>query len=646
MNLRKKLLAGGAALTIIPMLVLGSVTIFSTTQTVTSLAEETTMRATEKLASTVQELIQREIIQARGISAIASLKTAVTKVNREGRENSKAEIDALNTEIYGIVKQLGEQYTGIFITDRNGIAFAGARSDGDIKSYQNLDISDRDYFKAAKQDGKPNVGSLVKSKVTNKPIMVAYVPLKSDTGEFQGLFAVISDCNVLNKIVAGTRIGKTGYAFLLDENGIVIAHPDEKLIFAVNINETPGMEKISRQIKGGQKGMEYYTFKGVEKLASFTPAGVKSWSVVASEPEDEVMTLPRNLRNRTIVLGSTLLCVSLVLLYFFGKNITGSIARIVQGLADSAEQVASASIQLSSTSTLLAEGASEQAASIEETSSSLEEMSSMTKQNAENANQANQLMTGTRDNVARASESMTSLTNSMAEISRASEETSKIVKTIDEIAFQTNLLALNAAVEAARAGEAGAGFAVVADEVRNLALRAAEAAKNTSNLIEGTVKRVQEGSGLVEKTDKEFQAVAASVIKSGELVGEISAASLEQAQGIEQVNKAVGEMDRVVQRNASNAEQSASASEQMSDQAERLKDFVGELVTLVGTNGNRGRDKGSRAAAAAAKAPTRTAKLLLTSKETNGNDKVSKKEPAYNKKSSPAEQVFPLDEDF
>ncbi len=183
--------------------------------------------------------------------------------------------------------------------------------------------------------------------------------------------------------------------------------------------------------------------------------------------------------------------------------------------------------------------------------------------------------------VSSASESMNHLISSMTEISKASEETSKIIKTIDEIAFQTNLLALNAAVEAARAGEAGAGFAVVADEVRNLALRAAEAAKNTANLIEGTVKKIKGGSDIVEKTHGEFTKVAASASKIGELIGEVTAASNEQSQGVEQINKAVAEMDKVVQTNASNAEESAAASEEMNAQAEQIKVYVGELAAIL-----------------------------------------------------------------
>ena len=298
-----------------------------------------------------------------------------------------------------------------------------------------------------------------------------------------------------------------------------------------------------------------------------------------------------NLVGQTLFIMMVLIPVSIasgaVICFFAIRSITRPLRDAITGLSEGAAQVAAASGQVSSASQELAEGASEQAAAIDETASSLEEMASMTGQNADNAKQANQLMTGTTQTVSRASETMDKLTTSMGEISRASEETSKIIKTIDEIAFQTNLLALNAAVEAARAGEAGAGFAVVADEVRNLAMRAAEAAKNTSNLIEGTVKKVKEGSELVEKTDTKFREVALSVGKSGELVGEITAASQEQAQGIEQINKAVSEMDKVVQRNAANAEKAASASEEMNAQAYQVNEFVGALRSLVdGSEGN------------------------------------------------------------
>ncbi|MBF0203914.1 MAG: methyl-accepting chemotaxis protein, partial [Desulfamplus sp.] len=273
-----------------------------------------------------------------------------------------------------------------------------------------------------------------------------------------------------------------------------------------------------------------------------------------------------------------------VLAFFISISITRPVRKVIEGLSAGSEQVASASGQVSSASQALAQGASEQAASIEETSASLEEVSSMIKQNSDNASQADNLMKDANSVVLRANNSMNKLTSSMEEISRASTETSKIIKTIDEIAFQTNLLALNAAVEAARAGEAGAGFAVVAEEVRNLAMRSAEAAKNTASLIEGTVTKVNEGSVLVKKTSDEFTLVATSSEKVGQLVAEIAAASKEQTTGIEQINIAVSEMDKVIQQNAASAEQSASASEEMNAQAETMNDYVNELVGIVDGN--------------------------------------------------------------
>ena len=311
------------------------------------------------------------------------------------------------------------------------------------------------------------------------------------------------------------------------------------------------------------------------------------------------------------------IALGLVLGIFITRSITKPINRIIESLRDGAGQVASASTQVSSASQSLAEGASEQAASIEETSSSLEEISSMTKQNADNANQANSITQNTAAVITKANESMGRLTTSMDEISAASGETFKIIKTIDEIAFQTNLLALNAAVEAARAGEAGAGFAVVAGEVRNLAMRAADAAKGTASLIEGTVGKVHAGSELVRETNEAFTEVAEKSSKTGELVAEIAAASNEQAEGIGQINKAINEMDKVTQQNAANAEESASASEQMSAQAEQMKGVVADLAALVGGNGKRthngrlstpNKETGRASSAKNLVAPSKTAK--------------------------------------
>ena len=346
-------------------------------------------------------------------------------------------------------------------------------------------------------------------------------------------------------------------------------------------------------------------------------------------------------RNVTIV-GIAAIVIGILLAFFIPRGIVAVLRRMSGQMDEGADQMASASGQVSSASQSLAEGASEQAASIEETSSSLEEMSSMTKQNAGNATQADNLMKEANQVVSKANTSMGELTHSMEEISNASEETSKIIKTIDEIAFQTNLLALNAAVEAARAGEAGAGFAVVADEVRNLAMRAAEAARNTADLIEGTVKKVKDGGDLVATTNDAFSEVAQSAAKVGELVAEIAAASNEQAQGIGQVNTAVAEMDKVVQQNAANAEESASASEEMSAQAEQMKGYVEELVAMVGGSKNGvDQDRQSR---------MKTLKAFSKRTASAHKDKINARDmqvALHKAKEVNPEQVIPMDnEDF
>jgi len=206
---------------------------------------------------------------------------------------------------------------------------------------------------------------------------------------------------------------------------------------------------------------------------------------------------------------------------------------------------------------MLSDSSNNQAASLEETTASLDEMASMTRQNASNTGEANNLMTAAKLSIEKANASMSDLTKSMKEIAVASEQTQKIIKSIDEVAFQTNLLALNAAVEAARAGEAGAGFAVVAEEVRNLAMRATDSAKNTAVLIEDIVNRVKGGEKLVSVTNEAFGDVTQSSTKVVELMGEIAAASQEQSQGIDQVNRAMADMNRVTQQNAANAEELA-----------------------------------------------------------------------------------------
>ncbi len=282
--------------------------------------------------------------------------------------------------------------------------------------------------------------------------------------------------------------------------------------------------------------------------------------------------------------GIVLLVIGLSWL-FFSRPLIKLLKVITEKLTQSSEQVASATAQISSSSHSLVEGASQQATSIEETSASMEEMSSMTKQNVDNAKEAAQIASLCNLTAESGNRSVSEMNDAMQDVDASSRRIGDIIKVIDGIAFQTNLLALNAAVEAARAGEQGKGFAVVAGEVRNLAQRSAAAAKDTTALIEDCVSKTEIGAKHSEKCKDVFNGIVTNVKKVGSLVGEISKASQEQSSGIDQVSKAVHNMDQVTQHNASSAEETAATSEELSAQAQGLMEQVKVLSDQLGGNG-------------------------------------------------------------
>jgi methyl-accepting chemotaxis protein len=302
---------------------------------------------------------------------------------------------------------------------------------------------------------------------------------------------------------------------------------------------------------------------------------------MTNEFANDTLSLSTSSMYTQIIGTSVALIVSIFLAIFVTRSVTLPINRIIGVLTEGAQEVDNTAGQLSNASNTLAEGATENAASLEETSAALEELSSMTKRNADNAVEANSLMSQATDAVSKAENSMSNVIQAMEQIATSGNEIGKIIKTIDEIAFQTNLLALNAAVEAARAGEAGAGFAVVADEVRNLAIRSADAAKNTADLIAATISNINSGSEMVNSTSENFQTVSSHSSKVAQLVSEVAEASKEQSQGINQITTAMSQMDKVTQSNAASAEESASAASQLSIQAGNLMTAVDDITTLV-----------------------------------------------------------------
>ena len=417
---------------------------------------------------------------------------------------------------------------------------------------------------------------------------------------------------------------------------------DEKTLPCLHetLNYLGGMKVAADQaVEGMNKASDVFVTKTkpcLHKVQELLDQATERVSAVTAETNEDMLASAQWTKTSVSVLSLVAILLGIVAAVFIGRGIISALKRIINSLSEGAEQVAAASGQVSSASQSLAEGATEQAAGLEETSSSLEEMSAMTKQNADNAQQANALAGEARRAADTGTESMRNMDGAIQDIQKSADETAKIIKVIDEIAFQTNLLALNAAVEAARAGEAGKGFAVVAEEVRNLAMRSAEAAKNTATMIEESVKNARHGVDISTEVSRVLDGIVQSVGKTTDLVSEIAAASQEQAQGIDQVNTAVAQMDKVTQQNAANAEESASASEELSAQAESMNDIVLQLTTLVGGSAQTSGKKRTGRRGTAATKP-----VFRQSDETYHQISEGPRKPARS-----FESALPLDDDF
>ncbi len=459
--------------------------------------------------------------------------------------------------------------------------------------------------------------------------------------------------------IRALRYGESEYFWINDLRPVMVMHPFKPELEGKDLSDFKDPKgkylfvEFVKICKASGAGFVDYLWpkpgqdKPVPKVSYvrlFEPWG---WVVGSGIYVDDVVAQVGRIRLYVVGFSILLLFAGCLVSWLITRSIVRPLEKVARDLKEGADQVTAAASQVSGAGQQLAEGASEQAASLEETSSALEEIASMSRQNAKNSNQADVIVKKALRDIGEAQQSMEILTGAMREIASASEETQKIIKTIDEIAFQTNLLALNAAVEAARAGEAGAGFAVVADEVRNLAVRAAEAAKNTAQLIENTVMKVHHGDGVLSQANAAFVKVAQGASRIGELVGEIAAASGEQAEGIEQVNRAVAEMDKVVQQNAANAEESASAAEELNVQAEQMRQCVRRLSQLIG-----GATRNDCFADGVKQVGERIDVLSKSSIKLGGNSKARSGEPGIKKVDGSRniefkpEELIPFDDDF
>ncbi len=413
------------------------------------------------------------------------------------------------------------------------------------------------------------------------------VPILAD-GRFLGIAGIDIALDTLQQRVDRAIVaGGSGRMTVLSNNGrIVAARNRQDLGGKPSSQYDAGLEQgvLSRAFAGtgnvGRSGTELVALSPILIGDTRTP-----WTAGLLVPYRKATEAAWALAGKALGVGlvTAVVAVGLTVLLLVG-SIKKVLLKVVADLREGARRVTAASRQIAEASRSLAESSSEQAASLEETSASTEEINAMATSNSNHAHSASALVEESQSKIGDTNQKLDQMIGSMADIQSSSDKISKIIGAIDGIAFQTNILSLNAAVEAARAGEAGMGFAVVAGEVRNLAQRCSQAARETAALIEDSVRKSSDGKVKVDSVAQSIRSITEESVKVKSLVDQVTSGSNEQARGLEQISRAVREMEAVTQRVAANAEECASTSQEMAAQAEEVEQILGRLEELVGVN--------------------------------------------------------------
>jgi methyl-accepting chemotaxis protein len=614
-----RLIAGGCVAVLIPLLIVGMVSVFKSTSALSDISKNNAQEHAQNLAQTIETILGQQTVTAGAFASDTHVIDILEQVKEQGAGGAAEDLIRLRQDMKKKFTVFDDSYLGIFVTDENGLLLTGELADG--KEYKGSDISSREYFQEAKRTGSTVVGEIVKSKSTGKMIYVVCAPVKSSGGDFLGVFGLSVKADLLITVVSGSKIGETGYAFMIDKNAIINSHPNEQFILELDLRTLKGMEDITAEMLAGKKGVQNYTFKGVDKIAGYAPVALKNWSIALTQNREEFLQAPTEIRNSLIAVVIAAQLVVGLLIYFASKSITRPINAAVAGLKDIAEgegdltmrlavkskdevgemarwfnlfieklqsiikQIALNSVQVSDRSTKLSTISQELLAGAEDTSQRSTNVATASEEMSANINNVAAAMEQSATNlsmVAAASEEMSATIKEIAEnaekargvaseavgqsqsahekmneLGIAANKIGKVAETITEISEQTNLLALNATIEAARAGEAGKGFAVVANEIKELAKQTAIATLD----IKAVITDVLNTTSSAETEIGEINGVIRGV---NEIVATIATAVEEQAVTTQEIANNIAQASQGIQEVNENVSQSSVVSASIS----------------------------------------------------------------------------------
>ncbi|MDP3479233.1 MAG: methyl-accepting chemotaxis protein, partial [Desulfoprunum sp.] len=453
-SIKFRLVAGGTALVLLPLLIIGFLSITKSSTALSELAKKQAETVASDLAGLADSILAEEMKLAEVIAADGQVVDVLALVKQGGTAGATEQIAGLFGSLEKKFSKLGTAYQGVFISDAEGNLFTGVLEGG--KEYKGSNVADRDYFQAAKTTGKTTIGNVARSKTTDKLISVICVPIKSSTQEFVGAVGLVLKVEFLTELISGRKIGKTGYGFMTDKNGIILAHPVPEHILKLDVTKLAGMEAFVKRMLAGEKGVEEYTFKGIDKIAGFAPLSVANWYVAATQDAAEFLSAAHSIRNLSIAVTLVAMLLTVLAVTYFAGLIVKPINRAIASLKDIAQGEGDLTMRLD-------------AKSKDEVgelgfwfNTFIEKLQGIVKRIAENSNMVNassnqlsaiakELSSGAEDtsqraaNVATASEEMSAnLNNVAAAMEESSTNTNMVASAAEEMTSTINEIAENA----------------------------------------------------------------------------------------------------------------------------------------------------------------------------------------------------------